>query len=261
MTIKTPSKTPEMENQGITLTTLETARKKKNHTSSITIVNSVSLLSQTLAKYGNPGVKSFDLSYPPTPRSYANQVRDIEEQVRYSYFVAVSDLAQPVGRQTTILEVEPKERRGRFLPPPISTVSKDLPRRYKKADVSNHQQQGCLKLRVYLDSLKNEIKEAGEAKFSERVINLSWSVWEALKSQFEAKGLCLEVPDACPGSRDNFMYAWSKHEHYLECEIFGNGEIEFFYRNRNSGEVWGEDTTLEQGFSTDILDKASLFLE
>ena len=106
------------------------------------------------------------------------------------------------------------------------------------------------------------VRITGEVEFSEKVIELSWSVWEALKSQLlEVKGLHLEVPDACPGSRDNFMYTWSKAEHYFECEIFGTGEIEFFYRNRNNGQVWGEDTTLEQAFSTDILDKASLFIK
>ncbi len=57
------------------------------------------------------------------------------------------------------------------------------------------------------------------------------------------------------------MYTWSKSEYYLECEIFATGAIEFFYRNRNTREVRGEDTTLEQGFSTDILDKVSLFIE
>jgi hypothetical protein len=57
------------------------------------------------------------------------------------------------------------------------------------------------------------------------------------------------------------MYSWSKAEHYLECEISGSGEIEFFYRNRKTGEDWGKDITLEQGFSTDILHYLTLFGE
>jgi hypothetical protein len=71
--------------------------------------------------------------------------------------------------------------------------------------------------------------------------------------------LYIEVPDACPGRRDNFMYTWSKEEHYLECEIFGSGEIEFFYRNRETGKNWGEDTTIAQVLSPVILEKVKLF--
>ena len=156
---------------------------------------------------------------------------------------------------------EPKERRGRFLPSPSSDCSQNLPRTPKKVETIHRQEQRHQNLRLYLDSLKNEAKVTEEIQFSERVLNLSWSVWEKLKSSFQTRGMWLEVPDACPGSKDDFMYTWSKSEHYLECEIFGTGEIEFFYRNRNTGVVWGEDMTLEQDFSADILDKALLFIE
>lgn len=125
---------------------------------------------------------------------------------------------------------------------------------YEEGNEKRHQE-----LRRYLDSLHSEAKSTGEVEFTILVLNTAWQVWADLREYFLSKGLCLEVPDACPGQRDNFMYTWSKAEHYLECEILGSGEVEFFYRNRNSGEVWGEDTTLEQEFSTTVLDKAALF--
>jgi hypothetical protein len=173
----------------------------------------------------------------------------------------VYEWAKPIGHQANFIKSDPKERRGKFLSSPSSDWSKNLPRTPKKVEAIHPQQQRYQNLRVYLDSLKNEARVTGETEFSERVLNLSWSVWERLTSLFQARGQWLEVPDACPGSKNNFMYTWSKSEYYLECEIFGTGEIEFFYRNRNTGEVWGEDTTLDQGFSGDILDKASLFIE
>lgn len=114
-------------------------------------------------------------------------------------------------------------------------------------------------LQRYLDSLRLEARVSGESEFTVSVIDTAWQVWERLKKHFLDQGVCLEVPDACPGQRDNFMYTWSRCEHYFECEIFGNGQIEFFYRNRNTGALWGEDTTLEKGFSTDIFGKASIF--
>ena len=206
--------------------------------------------------------------YPPRPtntdaRIYTDKLKNIDEsKVRdFSHEIAMNEWDQPVGYQANCIKTDPKERRGRFLPSPSSDWSKNLPRTPKKVEAIHPQQQRYQNLRVYLDSLKNEARVTGETEFSERILNLSWSVWERLTSLFQARGQWLEVPDACPGSKNNFMYTWSKSEHYLECEIFGTGEIEFFYRNRNTGEVWGDDTTLDQRFSRDILDKASLFIE
>lgn len=267
--ITSPLEKQEREEQTILLTTL-LSDKKKNYPATLgPMVKSTRSLAQRSAEFGNTEGSKYYLNYFPkqvdiSSRINANQFNDInQEKVRdYSYEIALYTLAQFIEHQNNLLITYPKERRGKFLSPPISDLSNNLPRVHKKIETTNHQRQRCQRLRLYLDSLKNEVREEKDAKFTERVLNLSWSVWEALKTVFEkTKELCLEVPDACPGSKDNFVYTWSKSEHYLECEIFGTGEVEFFYRNRNSGEDWGEDTTLEQGFSTDILDKCSLFSE
>lgn len=150
------------------------------------------------------------------------------------------------------------------------TIQKDEPiqrllKSLKEVNERRHQD-----LQLYLDRLRAEARAAtvpetnseiacDQSEFTELVIDIAWQVWEKLRSYFLSNDLCLEVPDACPGQRNNFMYTWSKGEHYFECEIFGSKEVEFFYRNRNSNEVWGEDTTLGQEFSTTILDKARLF--
>lgn len=105
----------------------------------------------------------------------------------------------------------------------------------------------------YLDSLRTESTET--------VIDTAWEVWERLRNHFLSKDLYLEIPDACPGEKDNFMYTWTKSEHYFECEVFGTGEIEFFCRNRDCNQVWGEDTTLEQGFSNTVFDKVACFAD
>jgi hypothetical protein len=117
-------------------------------------------------------------------------------------------------------------------------------------------------IKSYLELLKREVNENQNTGFTEQVLDLSYIVWQKLKNLFEeTKGLTLEVPSACPGAKNNFMYTWTKTEHYLECEIFGSGEIEFFYRNRKTGEDWGKDTTLEEGFSKDVLHYLTLFAE
>jgi hypothetical protein len=114
-------------------------------------------------------------------------------------------------------------------------------------------------LQTYLESLKSEVQESCKSEFTVTVLEYASKIWNNLSLYFLRKNSCLEVPDACPGQNNDFMYTWSKAEHYLECEIFGDGVVEFFYRNRNSGEVWGEETTLEQSFSTSILKKVSIF--
>ena len=118
-------------------------------------------------------------------------------------------------------------------------------------------QQKHQRLLDYIQSLRSEIVASSETEFTLSVLDLAEQVWNNLRSVFLSMGQCLEVPDACPGCQDNFMYAWSKGEHYLECEIFGTGEVEFFYRNND--EIWGEDIKVGQEFSTAIIDKFTLF--
>lgn len=268
MTMITSSfKEVEQEEQANFLTTLQTSTQNSS-SPPVRRIPYVPSLAQSSAESGNAEVEKY---YPLSPRTqrhmgsriYAEQLKNIDEdKVRdFSREIAVYELAKLIGHQANFIKSDPKERRGKFLSSPSSDLSKNLPRTPKKVEAIHPQQQRYQNLRVYLDSLKKEARVTGETEFSERVLNLSWSVWERLTSLFQARGLWLEVPDACPGSKNNFMYTWSKSEYYLECEIFGTGEIEFFYRNRNTGEVWGEDTTLDQGFSGDILDKASLFIE
>ena len=108
-------------------------------------------------------------------------------------------------------------------------------------------------LRSYLEQLCEDAHETGSAV---DVIEAAEKVWDNLKAIYAD----LAVPDACPGNENNFMYAWNKGEHYLECEIFDTGEVEFFYKQRSTQEIWGEDATLESTFSDDILEKVSIFV-
>lgn len=242
-------------------------RKNPYTPTSVQVPVSISSLAQTSANSENTINRKYYIGYLPNQLNvasviYADQVKDTgEEKVKNSdHEIAVYDLTQPSKHQASWTKADQRERRARFLSSLVNNFIGDLPRAYKILEAVKHQQKKIEELELYLNSLRNELRRTKNTNFSERVLDLSWLVWETLKTQFVVKGLYLEVPDACPGSRDNFMYTWSRSEHYLECEIFATGEVEFFYRNRSTGEVWGEDTTLEQGFSTDILDKVSLFL-
>lgn len=127
-----------------------------------------------------------------------------------------------------------------------------------KASLETDNQQRHQGLLSYIDSLRSEAVKSGETDFTVSVLEKALHVWEDLRAIFLSKNKCLEVPDACPGDKDNFMYVWSKGKQHLECEIFGNGEVEFFYRGNND-EIWGEDIKVGQEFSTAIIEKVALF--
>lgn len=143
-----------------------------------------------------------------------------------------------------------KEAQEKLEEPPIQRLVKKLEAR---------DQRRCQELQRYIENLRSELRTTGTTEFTEEVLDLAWQVWERLKLYFESRELWLEVPDASPGSQNNFMYAWTRGDYYLECEIFGTGAIEFFYRDDKTDRVWGEDTTLELGFSSDVLAKVQLF--
>jgi hypothetical protein len=111
-----------------------------------------------------------------------------------------------------------------------------------------------------LDDCLTNMVNLGEITQSLKI--LTWNLWGKLRN------LCanddkysLKVPHACPGSSNNIMYIWEIGDHYLECEIFDSGEIEFFYRNSTTRETWGEDIVFDQILSVDILQKVKIFVE
>ena len=40
---------------------------------------------------------------------------------------------------------------------------------------------------------------------------------------------------------DGVMLTWDKREHHLDIEVYPNGAIEIFYKNRGTGEFWNLD--------------------
>lgn len=73
------------------------------------------------------------------------------------------------------------------------------------------------------------------------IVELSMEVLRGLTEVMGILNLTLAVPNACPGENNNFMFVWDSNLHYLECEVFINGVVEFFYKDRTSGFVWGLD--------------------
>jgi hypothetical protein len=112
-----------------------------------------------------------------------------------------------------------------------------------------------IKLKDYLDSFT---PSAGEDFMS-----YCWHIWTYCAGYFLVeKAQVLEVPDACIGEDNkSFMFTWERGEHYLECEIFIDRGIEFFYKNNKTNEMICEGGSLMGGFPNTILEKMSLFAQ
>ena len=132
--------------------------------------------------------------------------------------------------------------------------------------VTDYQLNRRERMNEYLDSLK---EEAIRINGDESVIWLAKDFLTLLINKLAHQNKVLEVPDCCPnnGSQGDFhiMLTWDKDEHYLECEYFNSEEIEFFYRNRLTNEVWSwEYSIVPPGVNDDwqiMQDKLSLFVE
>jgi hypothetical protein len=84
----------------------------------------------------------------------------------------------------------------------------------------------------------------------------SWDLWLAVRS---AVGVSIPVPSAGTGPDGQMFYSWDKGIHHLEAEVFPDRAAEFFYRNRQTGELWGEDYA-GGTLPDDLLAKLRLFL-
>jgi hypothetical protein len=90
-----------------------------------------------------------------------------------------------------------------------------------------------------------------------QMAGLAWDAWDKLSV---AADNALPVPDAGPGPDGQILYTWDREEHHFELEILPASPAEFFYRNRNSGELWEWEYVIGQPIPADVLAKLRLFL-
>jgi hypothetical protein len=110
--------------------------------------------------------------------------------------------------------------------------------------------------------LSNYLESLLERGFSEGLINSAKTILSSLviwTARYYQKQLL--TPSASPGEDAALMFVWSKGEHYLECEMFVSGEVEFFYRNRRTRATWSEDVAVFNQISKQIMEKVAIFGE
>jgi hypothetical protein len=91
---------------------------------------------------------------------------------------------------------------------------------------------------------------------------MAWVGARAFIDVWEASGYALPVPAACSGPNGQMLYSWDRGRHHLELELFPQGEVlgEFFYRDRESDELWSEEYEAGGNLKPEIVRKLRLFI-
>jgi hypothetical protein len=116
------------------------------------------------------------------------------------------------------------------------------------ASLENSDEERVQGLAYYLGT----VSAAGEITPSTAALALKF--WNELRRAVRG----LPVPDAAPGPEGQLLYTWNRAEHHLEAEIFPNGSIEMFYRNRITGDLWGHDSTAGDALSEEVITRLRL---
>lgn len=69
----------------------------------------------------------------------------------------------------------------------------------------------------------------------------------------EAAGL--PVPAAAVGPDGGLAYSWDAGPHHLEAEINDGRPTEWFYRNRDTGEFWGDNAPAVNRLPAEVADQ------
>jgi hypothetical protein len=112
------------------------------------------------------------------------------------------------------------------------------------------------KLKEHFKYLK-DISEGSEPIVSKQTADLARKAWSLL---WQETGYVLPIPSACTGPDGQILYSWDKGEHHFEVEIIPGKPMEFFYRNRKTGELWGEEYTLGDSLPAEAAKKLKLFM-
>lgn len=91
-----------------------------------------------------------------------------------------------------------------------------------------------LRHRFYL----SRVSLGKEATIARGTAIVAEQLWQLVSKESQYR---LPVPAACTGSDGEMFYAWDRGRHHLEAEIIPGQDVEFFYRDRETGQFWAED--------------------
>ncbi len=82
----------------------------------------------------------------------------------------------------------------------------------------------------------------------------AWTlIWDASDGK-------MPIPAACTGPDGQMLYAWDHGRHHLELEIIPQQPAEFFYKDRETRELWSEDYTIGDPIPAEAVERFGFFL-
>lgn len=76
------------------------------------------------------------------------------------------------------------------------------------------------------------LTEMANGIISQSTANAARKIWELLQRLPDVR---IPVPAASAGPDGQVFYSWNSGRHHFEIEILPNGDVEFFYRDRETG--------------------------
>lgn len=74
-------------------------------------------------------------------------------------------------------------------------------------------------------------------RLSKPYAEIARRVWTSIAERVDN----IDVPQAGPTPDGGFQFVWDKGPHHIEVDAYPDGRLEWFYRNRLTGEVEGAD--------------------
>ena len=106
------------------------------------------------------------------------------------------------------------------------------------------------RLRKYLSALSEGDVDSDTAE-------RAWSIWKRLASTRQGD---MAVPGCDAGEERQVLLIWNNGEHHFDAEIFADGAVEFFYRNRRTGRTGSYDWQDDGGALPSEIDAFTQFV-
>lgn len=113
------------------------------------------------------------------------------------------------------------------------------------------------RLRDHLAYLENVSTQGAHPPITRETASQARQAWWDV---CDAAGITLPIPAACTGPDGKMFYSWDRGKHHLELEIIPGQPAEFFYRDRETGYLWGEDYTVGDPLPAEAVQKLKLFI-
>jgi hypothetical protein len=125
------------------------------------------------------------------------------------------------------------------------------------APPSSAQEFAMQQLREHFEYLKRVSTVGNQPPITLKTAESAWNAWIIV---WEATGFALPIPAACTGPDGQILYSWDNDQHHFELEIIPEQPAEFFYKNRGTGELWGEDYNIGDSLSNEACQRLKLFI-